>query len=213
METELKSRDRVRDLGEVFTPSHIVDKMVDLISDSDWADPKSIALEPSCGTGNFVEAVIRKKIASGLSLEEAINTTFGMDIMPDNIMECRIRIFGICQEFGKTDEELKYCLCLIINNIFVVKDSVEFIQSKKFDSVKFFDNDPTEYTPKKFLRFIKSEETEKQVLTEAKRKTIKKEAEKFFNKMKVRKGLMLWNTDQVLVKKSRQFLMPQLSNA
>ena len=87
-----KSKERVSEFGEVFTPEHIVLDMIKLIPDNNWCDKSFIVLEPTCGNGNFVVEVIQKKIDSGLTLYDALNTTFGMDIMHDNIQECIDRI-------------------------------------------------------------------------------------------------------------------------
>ena len=61
----IKSKNRVRDNGEVFTPSWLVEDMLNLVSDEDWADPKKIFLEPACGNGNFLVAIYKKKIEFG----------------------------------------------------------------------------------------------------------------------------------------------------
>ncbi len=91
----IKSRDRVRDNGEVFTPSWLVEDMLNLVSDEDWADPKKIFLEPACGNGNFLVAIYKKKIASGSTPLQALQTIYGIDIMPDNIKECRQRLLRL----------------------------------------------------------------------------------------------------------------------
>ena len=67
--------------------------MLALVPDDVWNDPTKTFLEPSCGNGNFVVAIIQKKINHGSTVEQAIRTTFGVDILLDNIMECRSRIF------------------------------------------------------------------------------------------------------------------------
>tara|TARA_R110000824_G_scaffold338851_1_gene525372 strand:+ start:47 stop:562 length:516 start_codon:yes stop_codon:yes gene_type:complete len=91
----IKSRDRVRDNGEVFTPSWLVEDMLNLVSDEDWADPKKIFLEPACGNGNFLVAIYKKKIAFGSTPLQALQTIYGIDIMPDNIKECRQRLLRL----------------------------------------------------------------------------------------------------------------------
>ena len=143
MASLIKSKQRVSNHGEVFTPSRIVSEMCELFSKDDWGDPSSIFLEPTCGDGNFVVAIILKKIESGLSLFNAINTTFGMDIMSDNILECRLRIYHICKELESDQQKLNRLANVIVNNFFVVSDSLEFIQSGKFSEYKFYDYDPT----------------------------------------------------------------------
>lgn len=152
----IKSKSRVSEHGEVFTPDHIVDAMHDLLKPEKgkkktlWHDPSMIYLEPTCGNGQFVVKAVEKKIASGLSPEDACNTVFGMDIMCDNVNECRLRVLGAVQSWLEkhamlfVDDRMERIRCIVLNNIFKVKDSLEYIQSGKWDKRKFFDEDPTE---------------------------------------------------------------------
>lgn len=102
----VKSADRVRDLGEVFTPAEVVQAMLDLFPADMWAPhPSPTFLEPACGDGNFVVAVLHRKLrqvavewASGtlpagddhIALEfhtlEALASIYAIDISPDNIV-------------------------------------------------------------------------------------------------------------------------------
>jgi hypothetical protein len=79
--------------GEVFTPDFLVERMLKMTPENVWDDPNKTFLEPSCGNGNFIIAIIRKKIRHGSTIEQAIQTTFGVDILEDNIQECRQRVF------------------------------------------------------------------------------------------------------------------------
>lgn len=138
-----RSKERVASLGEVFTPVHIVKSMHDLLSIGNWADPSMIYLEPTCGNGQFVVEAIQKKMDAGLSPIAACNTVFGLDIMKDNVDECRQRVWDIVkylEPIAKRDR----LRAIIINNIITVKDSLEFINSGKWGAKKFFDEDPTE---------------------------------------------------------------------
>lgn len=139
----IKSKKRVSDHGEVFTPKKIVLEMCDLFSTEDWSDPSSIFLEPTCGNGNFVVEIIRKQIENGLSVFDAVNSTFGMDIMADNILECRIRVYDICKEFENDPDKIFRLVCVIVNNFFRVDDSLEFMKSGKWAEYKFYDHVPT----------------------------------------------------------------------
>jgi len=70
----VKSTERVRDLGEVFTPSATVQEMLDLIPKKMWSvHPSSTFLEPSCGDGNFLIAILDRKLEN-LSKEFEIGT-------------------------------------------------------------------------------------------------------------------------------------------
>ena len=153
MENIIRSKERVSENGEVFTPFEIVDKMNVLIPEDVWKDPTYIYLEPTCGIGNFVIRILEKRIESGISIENACNTLFGMDIMPDNILKCYERVLEVCRvqmlkegmkEGNKEwiDRSIRI-ICIVLNNIFRVKDSLEVIKSGEFDKKRFFDYDPT----------------------------------------------------------------------
>jgi 23S rRNA G2445 N2-methylase RlmL len=86
-----KSKKRVKDLGEVFTPPELVQEMLDRLDPSVW-HPDRTFLDPSCGNGNFLVAVVQRKVQTGSTPLQALRTTFGIDIMADNVGECRERI-------------------------------------------------------------------------------------------------------------------------
>ena len=59
----VKSAERVRDLGEVFTPAKTVDEMLDLLPTSMWTvHPAPTFLEPACGDGNFLVRILERKL-------------------------------------------------------------------------------------------------------------------------------------------------------
>ena len=55
----MRSSERARDLGEVFTPEGTVNEMLDLLQDINYA---SKFLEPGCGSGNFLVEILSRKI-------------------------------------------------------------------------------------------------------------------------------------------------------
>lgn len=138
-----RSKERVASLGEVFTPSPIVDAMHDLIPEELWSDKTMIYLEPTCGNGQFVVAAVQKKIANGLTPYEACNTVFGMDIMIDNIDDCRARVFAAVIPLIKGKKQVDDIRCVIVNNIFPVKDSLVFMKAGKWETKRFYKDDPT----------------------------------------------------------------------
>jgi hypothetical protein len=89
---------RIKQTAEVFTPTPLVQKMLDKLEESDpnlFSDPTKTFLDNSCGDGQFLsEVVIRKMERSGCSLEQALKTTYGVDLMEDNVDECRKRLAG-----------------------------------------------------------------------------------------------------------------------
>ena len=153
MSTEIRSKERVSENGEVFTPDHIVDKMNDLIPIEAWKDPTYIFLEPTCGNGQFLVHILQKRIDNGLCIEDACNTLFGLDIMKDNIIQCQQRILRICNKeiikrgIEKGSPEWKEIflrvICIVANNIYKVKDSLKDMSNGDFLKKRFFDYDPT----------------------------------------------------------------------
>jgi hypothetical protein len=89
---------RVKHTAEVFTPTLIVQEMLDKIEEQDptsFSNPNKIFLDNSCGDGQFLsEIVIRKMERSGCTLEQALSTTYGVELMEDNVIECRKRLAG-----------------------------------------------------------------------------------------------------------------------
>lgn len=106
---QIKSKRRVRDYGEVYTPEHIVKDMLDLVKhETERIDSRF--LEPACGTGNFLAEVLRRKLnvvdqrysKSQIEWERyaviAVSSIYGVDILEDNAQECRERLFQIFNE-------------------------------------------------------------------------------------------------------------------
>lgn len=78
----IKSKKRVKDFAEVFTPDFIVKDMCDLIPSEIWQNIESTFLEPACGTGNFlVEIMSRKYLLCKTEKDglKALNTIVGVD--------------------------------------------------------------------------------------------------------------------------------------
>lgn len=89
---------RVKKTAEVFTPQHLVIEMLDKLESENpelFTDPTKTFIDNSCGDGEFLgEIVIRKMERSGCSLEQALKTTYGVDLMEDNVEECKKRLMG-----------------------------------------------------------------------------------------------------------------------
>ena len=80
---------------EFFTPWTIVKKMCDKIPQSDWANPEKTFLEPSFGNGNFVLAIVYYRLNSGIDWKTALETLYGVELMEDNVEECRERVLAL----------------------------------------------------------------------------------------------------------------------
>jgi len=89
---------RIKKTAEVFTPQLLVTEMLDKLERENpilFTDPSKTFIDNSCGDGEFLgEIVIRKMERSGCSLEQALSTTYGVDLMEDNIEECKKRLSG-----------------------------------------------------------------------------------------------------------------------
>ncbi len=85
----VKSADRVRDLGEVFTPAATVQEMLDLLPPEMWLPhPAPTFLEPACGDGNFLVAILARKL-------EAIAEAAGRGELPAGSTEDAIQFHGL----------------------------------------------------------------------------------------------------------------------
>jgi len=104
---------RIKQTAEIFTPTQLVQEMLDKLEEEDptlFSDPTKIFLDNSCGDGQFLsEIIIRKMERSECSLEQALSTTYGIELMEDNVIECRKRLAGP----NPTEEILK----IVENNI------------------------------------------------------------------------------------------------
>ncbi len=115
-ESLVKSRQRVADHGEVFTPSWMVEDMLDLVkAESERIDSRF--LEPACGSGNFLKSVLRRKLETvqaryGKSDFErrhhalfAIMCIYGIELLRDNVQECRASLLAIYAEYLRIDAD------------------------------------------------------------------------------------------------------------
>tara|TARA_A100001011_G_C14007561_1_gene714117 strand:- start:149 stop:583 length:435 start_codon:yes stop_codon:yes gene_type:complete len=89
-----RSSERVKNSGEIFTPTDLV---LDMFSrcDLDIFSPKKTVLDPACGDGQFLYAVyLIKTIHFDMSSEDALDDIYGVDIMRDNVDLCKKRLCG-----------------------------------------------------------------------------------------------------------------------
>lgn len=91
MRTGVNRKNR-EELGEVFTPDELVDQILDNLDPELFCDPKKTFCDPTCGNGQFLYAVLQRKMANGIDHRTALETIFGVDINPDNVNECRKRL-------------------------------------------------------------------------------------------------------------------------
>lgn len=83
---------RVKATGEIFTPTELVLEQINRLPTSLFADPTRTFLDPSCGDGQFLGEVVIRKMEYGSTIEQALSTTYGVDLMQDNVDLCRTRL-------------------------------------------------------------------------------------------------------------------------
>src|SRR5690348_1152881 len=111
----IRSKKRVADHGEVFTPPWLVEAMLDLVKgETERIDSRF--LEPACGSGNFLIPVLQRKLAAveakfGKSDFErrhyallALMCTYGVELLADNIAECRANMLEVFADYLSLDE-------------------------------------------------------------------------------------------------------------
>ena len=108
-----RSRERIIKNGEVFTPDCIIEQMVANIPQEDWANPTKTFLDPTCGNGQILCYILKKRLEAGVSKKDAVSTLFGIELMEDNVKLCRKRLAYILETHEFED---------IINNNIVCSD-------------------------------------------------------------------------------------------
>ena len=110
---QVKSKQRVADHGEVFTAEREVKAMCDLVGNM-CEDYSKRFLEPACGDGNFLAEILSRKLTSikkkykrsAYDFERfsvfAVSSIYGVDIMQDNVLACRDRLFKLWDKEYKT---------------------------------------------------------------------------------------------------------------
>jgi type I restriction-modification system DNA methylase subunit len=87
-----RQQSRVKETGEVFTPTELVQDILNTLDHSIFTDPEKTFLEPSCGDGQFLGEVLIRKMENGSTFEQALSTVYGVDLMQDNVELCRERL-------------------------------------------------------------------------------------------------------------------------
>jgi type I restriction-modification system DNA methylase subunit len=111
----IKSKKRVADHGEVFTPQWLVEAMLDLVKgETERIDSRF--LEPACGSGNFLVRILQRKLAAvevkfGKSDFEkrhyalfGLMCSYGVELLVDNIVECQANMLDALAEYLNIDE-------------------------------------------------------------------------------------------------------------
>jgi len=141
--TYVKSRQRVADHGEVFTPPWLVEAMLDLVKgETERIDSRF--LEPACGSGNFLVRILQRKLAAvelkfGKSDFEkrhyallAVMCTYGIELLNDNIAECRTNMLEVLAGYLKLGEsdDLHRAASYVLSQNLVHGDALKMRTSK-----------------------------------------------------------------------------------
>ena len=127
----VKSKQRVADHGEVFTPDWMVEAMLNLVKD-ETERIDSRFLEPACGSGNFLVRVLHRKLAavelkygkSGFERSHyallGLMCIYGIELLEDNIAECRdnlLKIFAKYLSLGESDDLYRAATHVLSQNL------------------------------------------------------------------------------------------------
>ena len=93
-----RTQARIKATGEVFTPTELVQTVLSKMPQELFEDASKTFLDNSCGDGQFLGEVLIRKIENGSTVEQALSTIYGVDLMQDNVDLCRERL--LC---GRTD--------------------------------------------------------------------------------------------------------------
>ena len=116
--TETRTKERIRKTGEVFTPTALVEEILDKLPPELFTDHTTTFLDPAAGDGQFLVSVVQDKIDNGSTPTEALHTTYGVELMEDNAIECRERLIAIV---GDTPLHRN-----IVNHNIICANSLEF---------------------------------------------------------------------------------------
>jgi hypothetical protein len=118
----IKSKQRVADHGEVFTPEWLVDAMLDLVKD-ETERLDSRFLESACGSGNFLTKILKRKLAtveikyfkSEFDRKHyavlSLMCIYGIELLKDNIAECKSNLLEIFTEYLNVTSEDDFYRC------------------------------------------------------------------------------------------------------
>ena len=87
-----REKSRVKATGEVFTPTPLVQEVLDQLPVELFVDPSKTFLDNSCGDGQILSEVLIRKLENGSTFEQALATIYGVDLMQDNVDLCRERL-------------------------------------------------------------------------------------------------------------------------
>lgn len=160
----IKSKERVRDLAEVFTSEREVNAMLNLVKYLS-ENVENTLLEPACGNGNFLVAILKRKLNTiklkykkQIDMEfytiKAVASIYGIDISEENVKEARQRLLYEVKNFysnsfntRKPNEGFWSSLNWVLERNIIIGDMIN-----KVNDVVL-----VEYTTPKIYRFKRQE--------------------------------------------------------
>ena len=100
---------RIKATGEVFTPTELVQEILDKLDPDLFKDPTKTFLDPTCGDGQFLGEVLIRKLENGIDFETALATIYGVDLMQDNVDLCRERLLCGMEQYRHIVEKNIVC--------------------------------------------------------------------------------------------------------
>ena len=134
----IKSKERVKKYGEVYTPIWVVNEMLDALEKEGdaFSDVGKTFLEPSCGTGNFVVEIYRRKLNLAKNdrekAEKALRSLWCIELLPDNMAECRQRVKDVFAYYGWTDLPFEE----VFKKQFLIGDSLKIMKQWEEENEK-----------------------------------------------------------------------------
>lgn len=138
----VRSRQRVADHGEVFTPDWLVEAMLDLVRDESKRIDSRF-LEPACGSGNFLVKVLSRKLAT-VELKHVkseferrnfallgLMCIYGIELLPDNVTDCRQNMLEIFDQSLSlnADDDFHRAAAYVLRQNIVHGDAVTMLNS------------------------------------------------------------------------------------
>lgn len=104
-----RDKTRKKQTGEIFTPTPLVQEILDQLPKDQFTDPTKTFLDPACGDGQFLSEVLIRKVENGSTFEEALSTIYGVDLMADNVKLCQDRLLCGQEQFRHIVEKNIVC--------------------------------------------------------------------------------------------------------
>jgi len=152
---QVKCKTRVADHGEVFTAEREVNAMLDLVK-HETERIESRFLEPACGSGNFLVEVLQRKLEvvksrykkNQIDYERyvviAVSSIYGIDLLEDNVEECRCRLYDLFDEQytqlykNRSQDACRESVRFILDHNIIQGDALTFMRADKEDEPIIF---------------------------------------------------------------------------